>query len=229
MTEKVFKSAIKENVLLFLYFGIGFLEVIAEYYNEDSYIYLLKPLLVPLLALLYWINSKEKNSHFLFALFFAVLANIFFIPKDFNSMVIASVFLIIYRGLIIYIVMKKVKIKNFLPVFLGSIPFGALFVYLTFLTMNELGRGLFIYFVQVWFLSFLGGLSLSNYMIEESKKNFWLLVSVVLFAFIQFLLVVKLFYLSVNIFQPIAMVFYSIAQFAIYKFMLLSENDLTRE
>lgn len=191
--------------------------------------YVLKPLLVPILALLYWLKSKERNGYFLFSLFFVLLANIFFISKDFYSIVIASVFLITYRGLIIYVVMKKVIINSFLPVFLGSIPFGALFIYLTFLTMNELGNGLYIYFVQVLFLSFLGGIALSNYMIEESKKNFWLLVHVVLFAFIQFILVLKLYYLSISIFQPMSMGFYIIAQFGIYKFMLLSEEKSITE
>jgi len=184
---------------------------------------------MPVLTLSYWLHAKEKNQYFVLALFFALLANIFFISKDFNSIVIASVFSIIYRGLIIYIVLKQVKINNFLPVFLGSIPFGALFIYLTFLTMNELENGFYIYLVQVLFLSFLGGISLSNYMMEESKKNFWLLLSIVLFAFIQFILVLKLFYLSVIIFQPISMAFFVIAQFALYKYMLLSEGRDIKE
>lgn len=95
--------------------------------------------------------------------------------------------------------------------------------------MNELENGLYIYLVQVLFLSFLGGISLSNYMMEESKKNFWLLLSIVLFAFIQFILVLKLFYLSVIIFQPISMAFFVIAQFALYKYMLLSEGRDIKE
>ncbi len=229
MIEKLFKSLNKEVVLLFMYFGIGFFEIIAEYYNNTDFMYGLKPLLMPVLTLSYWLHAKEKNQYFVLALFFALLANIFFISKDFNSIVIASVFSIIYRGLIIYIVLKQVKINNFLPVFLGSIPFGALFIYLTFLTMNELENGLYIYLVQVLFLSFLGGISLSNYMMEESKKNFWLLLSIVLFAFIQFILVLKLFYLSVIIFQPISMAFFVIAQFALYKYMLLSEGRDIKE
>jgi hypothetical protein len=52
-----------------------------------------------------------------------------------------------------------------------------------------------------------------------------LLLNVVLFAFIQFILVVKLYYVSIQIFQPISMLFYVIAQFAIYKFMIASENE----
>lgn len=101
MIEKLFKSLNKEVVLLFMYFGIGFFEIIAEYYNNTDFMYGLKPLLMPVLTLSYWLHAKEKNQYFVLALFFALLANIFFISKDFNSIVIASVFSIIYRGLII--------------------------------------------------------------------------------------------------------------------------------
>jgi len=210
--------------LLTLYFTIGFFETIAELYNDILLMYVLKPLLIPILALVYWIKSKEKNTYYFMALFFIFLANIFFISKDFNSIIIASVFFIAHRGLIIYIVINKVKIKSFLPVFLGTIPFVAVFFYLTFLTMNELGKGLPIYIIQVLFLSFLGGFALSNYMIEDSKRNYWLLVNTVLFAIIQFVLVLKLYYLSITIFQPLSMVFYVIAQYAFYKFMILTEK-----
>lgn len=216
----------KESLSL-LYFGVGFLEIMAEFQDNIILIYILKPLLIPILAFIYWIRSKQRNNYFFAALFFVFLANIFFISKDFNSIVIASMFSIVNRCLVIYLVLKHVEIKNFLPVFLGSIPFGAAFVYLAFLTMNNLGGGIYIYIIQVLLLVFLGGIALSNYMIEENKKNFWLLLNVVLFAIIQFILVLKLFYLSINIFQPISMLFYVTAQYALYKFMLLSEENAT--
>ncbi|MES2810987.1 MAG: lysoplasmalogenase family protein [Bacteroidota bacterium] len=225
MEEVIGKKASKEVILLSLYFGIGFFEVIAEYFNAITFMYLLKSLLMPILAVSYWIKSEQKDNHFMLALFFVFLANVFFISKDFNSIIIASVFLLIHRGLVIYIVIKNVKVKSFLPVFLGCIPFWAVFVYLAFLTMNELGKGFYIYIVQVIFLSFFGGYAISNYIIENSKKNFWLLVNAVLFAIIQFILVLKLFYLSINIFQPISMALYVVAQYGLYKFMLLTEEE----
>ena len=90
--------------------------------------------------------------------------------------------------------------------------------------MNELGDGFLIYIIQVLFMSFLGGFALSNYMIEESKMNYWLLLNSILFAVIQFIIVLKLFYVSMLIFQPISMILYVFAQYALYKFMILAEN-----
>lgn len=215
----------KIQILLVLYFGIGCLEVLVEFYQDLCLIYLLKPLLIPILASYYWIQSKQRNAHLFYALFFVLLANFFFISNDFYSLVIASVFFLVYRGIIISLVIKTVRIKKVLPVFLGSLPFGAAFIYLTLLTHEELGSGVYIYCLQILFLIVLGGYALANYMIEDSKKNFWLLLHTVLFAVIQFILVLKLFYISVNIFQPISMFLYTIAQYAIVKYILCTEEE----
>lgn len=225
MMDRKWKNINKKELLLSLYFLVGFFEVLAEYCNNLFFIYCCKPLLVPLLAGYYWIQSKKKNSYLMYSLFFALLANFFFISTDFYSLIIASVFFLIYRGIIIYIVTKSVIITKPLPIFLGCLPFGAVFVYLTLLTYNALGSGIYIYSIQILFLTLLGGYALANYMIEDSKKNFWLLLHAVLFAIIQFLLVLKLFYISINIFQPISIILYIFAQYAIINFVLYNEKE----
>lgn len=216
------KSEVK--LLLVLFFFVSFAEIFAEFYNETVFVYILKPFIIPILTLIYWKTSKERNVYFLISMFFALLANLLFISKDFSSIVLASTFFLLHRALVIYLVLKNVKIKRFLPVFLGSIPFLTVFAYLTFITINELGEGFLIYIIQVLFMSFLGGFALSNYMIEESKMNYWLLLNSILFAVIQFIIVLKLFYVSILIFQPISMILYVFAQYALYKFMILAEN-----
>ncbi len=223
--EKIDKNVVKAQILLVIYFAIGLLEVLVEFYQDLNLIYLFKPLLIPMLAYFYWVQSNRRNPALFYALFFVLLANFFFISNDFYSLVTASVFFIVYRGIIITIVIKTVRINKVFPVFLGSLPFGAAFIYLTLLTHTELGSGVYIYVIQVLFLIVLGGYSLANYMIEDSKKNFWLLLHTVLFAVIQFILVVKLFYLSINIFQPISMFLYTVAQFAIVKYVLCTEEE----
>ncbi|MFK7049289.1 lysoplasmalogenase family protein [Flavobacterium columnare] len=214
----------QEKGFLILFFIIGLFEVIAEYFNQILMIYILKPLLMPIMMFMYWKVSYERNIYFLLSLFFLLIANILFVSRTFNSAVIASVFFFIYRGLVIYLVIQDQPIKKKLPVVIGSLPFFTAFGYLTFLTKNELDKGIYIYLIQVLFLSFLGGLALSNYMINECRKNFWLLINAVFFAIIQFLLVLKLFYLSTVIFPAISMLLYLFAQFALYKYMLEREK-----
>lgn len=222
--DSYIKSTNEVNVLILLFFVVTFAEVLAEFFVLTNFIYLLKPLLCPILITIYWKSSIKKNNYFVLALIFALVANIFFIAKDFSSILLGSLFFMFYRIIIIYLVVKIVKIKNYLPVFLGSIPFAIVLLYVTCLTIDELGKGLYIYMMQIIFMSFLGGFSLANYIIDNNKMNFWLLLSSILFTLIQFIIILKIYYINVFIFQPIAMLFYAIAQYSLYKFMILSEK-----
>lgn len=222
------KSNLKTNpeasILLLLFFAVGFAEVLSEIYKNSFFIYFLKPSLLPILAFIYYKTSKIRNIYYFVALFFGILANIFFISRTFESIIIGSLFHVFYRILIIYIVIKTLGIKNFLPLFIGSIPFVVVFSYAAVLTMDELGEALYIFIIQSLFMSFLGGYSISYHVIENNKTSFWLLISNVLFAVIQFLFVIRMYYLSIDIFQPILMLLFIIAHFAFYKFMLHSEK-----
>lgn len=212
------------KILLLLFFTIGLAEVIAELFANITFIYILKPLLIPTLAITYWKKSKQRSYHFMMAMFFAFLANIFFIRTDFNSIMAGAFFYLLYRIIVIYMVVKIVGIGNYLPIFLGSIPFLTVFSYIGCLTIDELGNALFIYIIQVLIMSFLGGFSVANYMIDDNRTNFWLFLSSLLFSIIQIILILKIYYISVFIFQPMAMVLYIFAQYALYKFMILSEE-----
>lgn len=222
------KKAIDEsNILVLLFFTVALAEVIAEFFGDNFFIYFLKPLLIPILSVVYWKTSIKKNSYFLIAMFFAFLANIFFISKDFNSILIGAIFFMFYRILVIYLALKIVKIKSYLPIFLGSIPFIIMFLYVTCLTMNELeDGGLYIYIMQVVFMSFLGGFSVANYIVDDNKINYWLFLSSILFTLIQLILILKIYYLSISIFQPLSMILYVFAQYSLYKFVLFSEENL---
>jgi hypothetical protein len=212
------------KILLVLFFMIGLAEVIAELFGNKTFIYILKPLLIPTLTVIYWKSSQQKSNYFLTAMFCAFLANIFFIANDFNSIMAGAFFYLIYRIIIIYLAIKIVGISSFFTIFLGSIPFVCVFSYIGCLTFNELGDALFIYILQVIVMSFLGGFSVSNYMIEDNKINFWLFLSSMLFSIIQVILILKLYYISIFIFQPMAMFLYIFGQYALYKFIILSEK-----
>ena len=214
----------EERAFLILYFGIGIIDVVAEYFEETTIIYILKPLLIPILALMYWRFSNVKNNFFLVALFFVFVANVLFISKNFNTLLLASIFFFVYRALVIYLVIKNSPIINMFPIILGSLPFVFAFIYIIFLTQEVLGKGIQIYLAQVIFLSFFGGLTLSNYMLNENKSNFWILLNAVFFAIIQFILVLRVYYVSTILFQPISMLLYLVAQFALYKYMLEIEK-----
>lgn len=225
--EKLKKeTSVEINILILLFFVTTFAEVIAELFSNTLFIYLLKSLLSPILILIYWKSSKIRNIYFIIALLFVMMSNLFFVSKEFSSLLIGSIFFLFYRMLIIYLVIKIVRIKNYLPIFLGSIPFVIIFLYATSLTIDELGNAIYIHIILVVFMSFLGGFSLTNYVIDNSKMNYWLFISCMLFAVIHFILILKTYYLPISIFQPMVMLVYAFAQFSMYKFIILSEREI---
>lgn len=227
---KQISSSSEANMLIALFFLVSLSEAIAEFFEYRSFIFIFKMLLMPILMLLYWTTSSVKNLYYLIALFFAFIANMLFIyNEDFDFIIFGATTFLVYRIITIYLIMKFVKIKSYFPVIIGSLPFLFIYFYLTCLTIDELGDGLFVYIIQAMFMSFLGGLSVGVYMINDNRKNYWLLISTLLFTVNQILLVIKLFYLSVITFQPISMALYCFAQYGFYKFIILSEQkDLNK-
>jgi hypothetical protein len=213
------------NFLISLYFIIAFAEITAEFFYSNLFVYIFKPLMLPILGLVYWKTSNKKNSLYITSLFFGLLANIYFISTDHDSTIIAVIFYTFYRLITLYIVMKSIRIKNYVPVILGSLPFLAAFTYLSILTLDEILGDIYMYSFQIILTSFLGGFSLSNYIINKSKMNYWLLMSTLLFTFNHFFYIIKIFYLSIFIFQPIVMFFYAFAQFFLLRFILVSEEE----
>lgn len=211
-------------MLFNLFFFTAITEVLAEYFQYIDFIYVLKPLLVPILTYIYWKKSATRDFAYIVAMFFVLVANIFFISTDINSLMIGSFFYFFYRVLIIYLVVKYLKLNHYLPICLGSLPFLAIFGYVAFLAKENMGIGFYIYIVQTILMSFLAGYSLAAYMIEANKKNYWLLIGNILFSVVHLMVVFKIYFLDMIIFQPIAMICYVMGQYFIYKFIILSEK-----
>ncbi len=218
-------NLITKNALYSLYFFVSLIEVIAEFFNNITAIMIFKPLILPILAAIYIRKSKRVNKVFILALFFSWMANIFYINKDFNYVAIGSFLFLIYRILIIYTVFKKIKLPSVLPMIVGCLPFLFIYLYSINLTFDQLGNSIYLFIFQGIFLIILGGFSLGNFIMNPNNRNTLLIISTMLFTFTQFLLLIKRFYVNVDIFQPLAMIMFVFAQFLLYKFMISTEKD----
>ncbi|WP_295333084.1 lysoplasmalogenase family protein [Flavobacterium sp.] len=216
------------NLLLTAFFIVSFIEVTAEY-NEDMYlIWLTKPLILPLLMAYYIRRSAKANVFFSVALLFCWLANLFFIESTWNYILLGVVSFLVYRILVIGIVLKKVKMPSFFPLIIGSIPFLFIYASVAIFTFSTLGDSLYLFLVQGAFTIFLGGLSLGNYMMTSNKPNRILFVSTILFAFNQFVFLLRFYYEEANLFQAISMILFVWAQYLLTKYMLNTEKQKSR-
>ena len=217
------------TLLVVLYFAVSGIEIIAEFFRIQALVVYSKPLIMPILAIIYCYHSNSINAFFLGGLLFSWIANLLFISVDYNCIIAGTLFITAYRIIIIYLVIKYVKIPGIFPLLIGCLPFFFVYLFVITLTYDELKEGFWLFVVQGIFTIFFGGLSLGNYIFKANKANTYLLISTMLFTFTQFLFVIRLFYVYLNIFQPLAMLLYVTGQFMMFKFMIIEENKLNRQ
>ena len=216
------------STLLLAFFVVSFIEIIAEYNEDKLLIWLTKPLILPLLIFYYLKRSKRVNLFFIIALFFNWIANLLFIQESIQFIYYGVFSFLIYRLLVIYVIVSKVKMPNSIPLIIGSIPFIFLYTIVTLFTYTILGNNVYLFLLQGIFTIFLGGFSLGSYIMIPNKPNLLLLLSTMLMAFNQFIFLLKLYFDEVNILQAMAMILFVFGQFLLTKYMFSMEKNKQR-
>lgn len=214
--------------LLLGFFVISIIEVIAEYNEDKLLIWLTKPLLLPLLMFYYLKRSKRVSIPFVLALLSSWIANLFFIQNTFQFIIYGVSFFMIYRILVIYIIINKVKMPSSIPLIIGSLPFIFIYVVATFFTYDILGYNVYLFLIQGVFTIFLGGFSLGSFIMIYNKPNAVLLISTMCMAFNQFVFLLKFYYNEANVLQAFAMVLFVLGQFLLTKYMFYTEKSKYR-
>jgi hypothetical protein len=174
------------TVLLTLFFFVSYIEIYGEYIGDKNLIWIFKPLIIPFLAAYYLKRSIKINKPFLLSLFFSWIANVLFIQNTIDFIIYGVVFFIIYRIIVIYTIVSKVKMPSVIPLIIGCIPFAFIYISVTLFTYTTIGESVYLFLSQGLFTIFLGGFSLGNYILHSSKQNALLLLSTLFMTFTQF-------------------------------------------
>jgi uncharacterized membrane protein YhhN len=223
-----YRSNWKKNkhatVLLSFFFIFSFFEILAEYFENKNGIWLSKPFIIPFLIAYYLKRSKKTNWLFVAALIFSWFANVLFIQTTNDFIVYGVIFFIIYRIVVIYVVVSKVKIPSIIPLFLGIIPFAFIYASVTIFTYSMISESIYLFLSQGIFTIFLGGFSLGNYILLPNKQNSLLLISTLFMTFTQFLLLLKFYYDADSILQAVAMILFVVGQLLLTKYIFHTEK-----
>jgi hypothetical protein len=211
--------------LTVVYFAVGFIEVISEYFRCKPFLYVFKPLIPLLLMVLYFLNSNKKYSLYYFVLFFSVLTNILFIPDNKNALFLGIIVFSIHRILILIFIIRLLKIKDYFPLLLATIPTLLMFFYILSISEEMPKIEYYLLIIHNILISFLSGIALSNYIMQESYKTSWLLICVLFFVVLQFIVFIEKFYLNLLIFRPLAMTLNVLAFYSFYKFVIITEKS----
>ena len=213
------------KVITIFYFVNAIIEVTAEAYRLKDIVYITKPLIPLLLMLMYWLKSTKRNTLFFLIMLFSTITNLLFIPDDKMILFYGVISFTIHRLLLLYFIFKIVKMKSILPFVLSIIPLLLVFFYL-FAASDVPANSYYLIILHNIMAAVLGALAITSYVIDDNKRNSYLLISVLLFLGLQLIIYVEKYYLSDNniyCLRPLAMSVNALAFFAFYKFVLVSE------
>lgn len=216
-----------EIIILVLYFVVATIEVIAESFSYKPLILVFKPLVPVTLLALYWMTSEKRDLLFFVTISLALITDVFFIYNTERMLFFGLLFFFINRILIIYYIVKLIKIKDYIPLFIGMIPFLFIFFYLLSISSETTTRALYIVILQNILISILAGIILSHYVMFYSKKATWLFIFGLLTVTQYFIVFLEKYYLagvSPVIFRPIAMILNTGVYFSFYKYIIVNEK-----
>jgi len=127
------------------------------------------------------------------------------------------------------LIFRIVKIKDFIPFILATIPLGFIFFYL-FAASDVPKNSYYLIFFHNLIAAVLGGVAISSYVMDDSKQNSFLLISVLLFLGLQLVIYIEKYYLvdaHSHVLRPLAMTLNILAFYVFYRFVIISEKNQT--
>ena len=217
------------KLFIIIYFINAIIEVIGEAFFIEPLLFISKPLIPFLLMVLYFFKSNKRQLLFFVILFFSLVTNLLFIPNSKQTLFYGIISFTIHRIFLLILIFKIVKIKDFIPFVLATLPLAFIFFYL-FAASDVPNNSYYLIIFHNIMAAVLGGIAISNYTMNDSKQNSLLLISVLLFLGLQLVVYIEKYYLSDSHSQylrPLAMTINILAFFSFYKFVVESEKNLS--
>jgi len=214
------------KVISSFYFIIALYEILAYSIFNETLVFSTISIPVLLIAL-YFFASVKRNLLFLSILIFLLIESVWtlFYDSRFSVGIICSS---IQKIALIILIFKLIKERNYMYLSIVSLAFLLIFLYL-FSTTSETSYVDFKFLMlQNILTSVLGGIAVSSYMIDDNRKNSWLLISILLFIGLRFMLFIQSFYLTdltLPVIKPIIITLNIFAYFTMYKFVIEAEKN----
>ncbi len=215
------------QIITIAYFIVAGCEIMSELFFYTPMIVAFKPLMPLLLVLLYWYSSDVRSPLYIIAMVLSSVTNVLFIPNDASALFLGLIVFTVHRILVVVLVFRLIKIRDIVPIAIGTVPFLLVFFYM--LASSDVPEESFAVMVlQNVLISILGGLAVSNYMMNDNRRNSWLLICGLLFVALQFIVFVEKYYLiglSPAMMRPIAMALNAFAFYTFFEFIMATEKS----
>lgn len=176
------------------------------------------------LLFLYTSSVSDTNKWYSTALIFSFFGDVFLMYSGQLPFKIGLISFFVAHILFIRIVMHRIKKVSFLSVLTAIIPFAVFLLLLIYTIKDSLGELLALVMIYGFTISIFGVVSLINYLETKSTKSIWMLIGAIVFMISDALLAINKFYLPKEFFDIFIMGTYIIAQYLIYRSMVLDSE-----
>jgi hypothetical protein len=215
-----FKTKGLVNYFIGVYFFVAILMAYTGLNHDMGVVKATKPLLIPILLLTYLFKTTKYNPIFIFSLVAVSVSQFLSLSSSLTLVGLGLGFLIVYKILLL----GFVKFTGFLEFGISSIPFAIIYLALAYLSNKGISTEIVLFLTQGLFIIVFGGFSLARYILTPSRANMFLMISAFLITGSQFLFALKATHDSITALEPLAMLIFAIGQFALFQYIILSEN-----
>jgi len=215
----------KVKLSLFVFVMVSVLDIIGVLFKIPILVLIFKPLILLSLIALYAASVSKRNKTYVLALIFSFFGDVFLMFNGELYFIIGLASFLIAHILFIKIVVKRIQKINFFKVIISMIPFLVVFFGLLFILKDSLNELLIPVIIYGFTISLFGTVSLVDYLNTKSKKVLFMLIGAIVFIGSDSILAINKFYMTTHVFAVLVMVTYVVAQYFIYKSMILDKKE----
>lgn len=213
------------KILVFLYFinlfSYSFFSLLG-FENYETGFWFFR---IPILMILYYISSKQKKPIYFLGLLLYQVASLLFATQAPSLFLYGTISSVLFKFCLIILIIDLIKIQNKLAISIAAIPFFIIYLYIIDFVGFSLGDSYYIWVINAFLTSFLGGVAIINHINNSDQKGYWLLVSSILFIVQIGAFFINKFYLRSEAIYQMVILSFGVSHFTFYKFMILKDNE----
>lgn len=213
------------KILIILYFVNLLLYSFSSFLALEEFEAIFWFVRIPVLLFLYYITSSQKQIVYFAGLFFYQAASVFFATGDSSLFILGTIASVVFKFCLSLLVLDLIKENTKWAISIALVPFFVIYLYVINFVMESLGDSYYIWIVNAFLTSFLGGVAIINYLNNSGKKEYWLLVSTIFFIIQIGAFFINKFYIKNEAIYQIVILLYGVSHFTFYKFLIIKEDE----
>lgn len=175
--------------------------------------------------IIYFVSSDKRSLLYIIALILYQCASVFFRIDTPTTFIYATFSSMLFKLCLLLLIVGLVTKQNYKAVSIAFIPFFVIYLYIIQIVVDSLGNTYYIWIFNAFLTSVLGGIAIINYVNHSGHKNYWLLLSAILFIVQIAAFFINKFYVRNEAVYQVLILSYGISHYAFYKFMILNEEE----